>query len=141
MEGLGRRARVQLLQTLVGAPAFAGLQVGDPGDSAAAVNEPTIGTNGYARVAITWSSVSTPIAGEPAILANSNTLTFTSTGPWAAALTQPVSLVTVWDASTGTAESSFVGTCALAPARLIDRAGIVITIPAGALQLTIGLED
>lgn len=140
MAGLGRRMRAALLATMPGPLYYAALSVGDPGDNAATLNEPVIGTNGYARKPFLWNpSVATPIAGAPARLLSWDDLAWTSTGPWAAALTQAVSYVAVFTASTGTSEASFIGSCALAPARLVDRAGIVIAIPAGALELSIGL--
>lgn len=138
MAGFGRRMR-QFLLAQVGGGSWAGLSAADPGDAAAFLAEPTIGVNGYARRAVTWGGIPLPTSGDPAILSNSNIITFTSSGIWNA--TQALAYVTVWTAATGTAESVFVGTCALAPARLIDRAGIVVTIPAGALQLSIGLKE
>lgn len=121
--------------------AFAALSVGDPGDACATLSEPLIGTNGYARQAITWSAVSTPVSGAPAILQNSNQLVWTSTGPWAASLVQACSHIAVFSAATGTSESIYIGADVLTPARLMDRAGIVILVPAGALQITIGLKE
>lgn len=139
MAGLARQKRQQLLQTLVGFPAYAALNAGDPGDSAAFVVEPTIGANGYARQAITWNNVSVPIADGDAVLSNQFTLTFTSTGIWNA--TAALSFITVWTGTSSTSEINFVGSCALKDARLVDRAGIVITLPPGALTLSIGLEE
>lgn len=132
--------RAALLATMPGPLYYAALSVGDPGDNAATLNEPVIGTNGYARKPFLWNpSVATPISGAPARLLSWDDLSWTSTGAWAASLTQPVSYVAVFTAATGTAEAGFVGSCWLSPARLVDRAGIVISIPAGALELSIGL--
>lgn len=138
MPGLGRRMRGVVLGTIA-SPSFAALSAGDPGDAAATIVEPTIGANGYARQSVTWAAVSTPASGAPAILTNSNQLTFTSAGPWHT--TVAISHVPVFAAASGIAESGFLGTCVLKPARLVDRAGIVIVIPAGALELTIGLKE
>jgi len=126
-----------LAQTI--SPCWAGLSAGDPGDAAAFLAEPTIGTNGYTRRSFSWAGIPLPPSGSPAVISSGNDITFTSTGIWNPITA--ISYVTVWTAATGTAESTFVGTCVLKPARLIDRAGIVITIPAGELQLSIGLED
>jgi hypothetical protein len=142
MAGFGRRMRAALLATQPGPLYYAALSVGDPGDAAATMNEPVIGTNGYARKPFLWNpSVATPIAGAPARLLSWDDLAWTSTGAWAASLTQPVSYVAVFSAAAGTAESLYIGSQPLTPPRLMDRAGIVITIPAGALELSIGLED
>lgn len=135
MAGLGRFARATLLGSL--APAYAALSAGDPGDSFATMNEPTLGSNGYARQAITWSAAAVPATGARALLQNSNVITFTSTGVWNPSIA--ISHVAVMSNTSGNTESSFVGICVLSPARLVDRAGIVITIPAGALELSIGL--
>lgn len=135
MAGLGRLTRATLLGTI--SSAYAALSAGDPGDSFATMNEPTIGSNGYARQLITWSGVAVPASGARALLQNSNVITFTSTGVWNPSLA--MSHIAVMINPSGNSESSFVGTCSLNPARLVDRAGIVITIPAGALELSIGL--
>lgn len=135
MAGLGRLTRSTLLGTI--SSAYAALSAGDPGDSFATMNEPTIGSNGYARQLITWSGVAVPAAGARALLLNANVITFTSTGIWNPSVA--ISHVAVMSNSSGTSEASFVGTCSLKTARLVDRAGIVITIPAGALELSIGL--
>lgn len=135
MSGLGRSWRAVLLGYVPNA--YAALSADDPGDTGSGLLEPTIGSAGYARQAITWAAVSTPIAGEDAILTNANTLTFTSTGVWNA--TRAFSNVAVMGASSGAYEGIYIGSCGLSPARLVDRAGIVITIPAGALTLSIGL--
>lgn len=142
MPGFGRRMRAALLQTMPGPLFYAGLSVGDPGDAAATLNEPTIGAFGYARKPFFWNpTVNTPVSGSPALLVSFDQLTWTATGPWAASMTQPVTHIAVWTAATGIAESGYVGAALLSPPRLMDRAGIVITILAGTLQLTIGLED
>lgn len=138
MAGIGRLARAVLLQTQSwSSSAYAALSAGDPGDAMASLVEPTIGANGYARQLFSWFAVSVPASGAPAKITNANVITFTSTGVWNPSLA--MSHIAVMINPSGNSESSFVGTCSLNPARLVDRAGIVITIPAGALELSIGL--
>lgn len=142
MPGFGRRMRASLLATIPGPLYYVALSVGDPGDACATLVEPTIGVNGYSRKATTFNpTVSTPISGSPAVLVCWSTLSWTVTGPWTAALTRPISHVAVFTSPTGTAEADYIGSAPLLPPRLIDRAGIVITIPANALTFSLGLED
>lgn len=140
MAGFGRRYRSVLLATVPSC--WAGLSAGDPGDACATLNEPTIGVNGYQRRLVTWEPPSIPVSGAPALLRCWDTTVWTSTGPWAAALTRPLSHVVFFTASTGTDESIYIGSMSLRVARLIDRAGIVIRfVPSNALTFSIGLKE
>lgn len=122
---------------IAGASQYIGLSAGDPGDACQFLAEPTIGVNGYARILTGWNGVGVPISGAPVVLSNASLLQWTSTGPWNTNI--PISHAVLFTGATGTAESTFLGSCLIDPARLIDRAGIVFTI--SALQLSFGLEN
>lgn len=120
---------------------FVALSVADPLDDLSGfVEANTIGVGGYARQPVVWDrSQPLPTAGQPVALVNTNTLTWTSTAPWD--ITRPVAWVIAYDFATGAVEGSYTGWASLGPARLVNRAGISITIPAGTLKLTLGLQQ
>jgi hypothetical protein len=132
--------RAALLETLPGGTYYAALSAGDPGDAAATLNEPTIGTNGYARRILQWDpSVPIPLSGAPAVLSCWYEFIWTATGPWFP--DKPITHLAIFTTATGTSESEFIGSAAVYPPRLIDRAGIVLRMPAYSLTLSLGLED
>jgi len=141
MPGIGRDLRRYLTNQI--GDCYVALSVAEPLDDCSGFIEAnTIGVGGYARQPVTWDrSQPLPTAGQPVELVNTNTLTFTSTAAWSPANIRAVSWVACFDTTTGTAENIYVSWAALTPAKLIDRAGITITIPAGALKLSMGLQQ
>lgn len=140
MPGFARSFRRYMMNQTV-FDGFVALSVADPLDDLSGfVEAATPGTNGYARQPVVWNrGQALPIIGQPAVLANTNAITFTSTGPWNT--TRAVAWVIAYDFATGAVEGSYTGWAPLIQPKLIDRAGITITIPAGALQLTMGLTQ
>lgn len=139
MSGFARSFRRYMMNATV-FDGFVALSVADPLDDLSGfVEANTIGVGGYARQPVVWDrSQPLPVAGQPAFIANTSALTWTSTAPWN--LTRAVAWVIAYDFATGAVEGSFTGWAPLSPAKLVDRAGITITIPAGALKLTLGLQ-
>lgn len=140
MPGFGRSFRRYMMNNSV-YDGYIALSVSDPlDDMSGFVEANTIGAGGYDRQPVVWDrSLPNPVAGQPAVLANTNALTWTSTAPWN--LTRPVAWVIAYDFATGASEGSFTGWAPLSPARLINVAGITITIPIGALKFTMGLQQ
>lgn len=114
---------------------YLGLKTADPTDDNSGGTEPTIGTNGYARIAVSratgsWDAPTTPSAGTRRI-ANTGALSFpASTGPWAssAALTH----VIVMDAATG---GNMLHSGPAAVSRIVDGSGITLTFAAGSITI------
>ena len=113
---------------------YVGLKTADPTDDNSGGTEPTIGTNAYARVAV---SRATGSWGAPADASgaqrtsNTGTITFpTSTGAWAsgAALTHFI----VMDAATA---GNMLWSGALQNSRVVDATGITVSFAASALTI------
>lgn len=144
MAGLTRRMRVEILkyvanQTPAASPTTisVGFSTANPGDDAATIAEPTIGTGGYARQAVTWTAVATPTAGSPAVLQNSAVVTWgPSSAAWSTGAT-PLSFLVYWTASTGVTESLLVAFGSVSAPPQVNAAGVTLTAAIGALQITI----
>lgn len=138
--GFGRVRRATILGTVPSA--FAALSCGNPGDAAAGfVEANTIGVGGYARKGFIWAAVATPASGAEAVLLSGSDLSWTSTAAWPLSLVNAISHVCVWTHATSTSEVYFSGAMALDPSVEIDRTGRTISIPAGALRFTLGLQQ
>jgi hypothetical protein len=124
------------------ADGYVALSVSEPLDDLSGfVEAHTIGLDGYSRQPVTYDrSQPLPTPGQRIVLTNTNAITWTSTAPWPAASTRAVAWVALFDQSTGAAENIYTGWAPINPARLINAAGITITIPAGTIKLTMGLE-
>lgn len=144
MAGFGRRFRVEMLkyaanQTPAASPTTisAGFSTADPGDAAATIAEPTIGTGGYARQPITWTAIATPTAGSPAVMSNSAQVTWgPSTAAWSSGAS-PLTHIAYWTAGTGVTESLYVASGSVAVPPQVNAAGVTLTAAAAALQLTL----
>lgn len=155
MAGLGRRMRVEMLKyvanlTPAASPTniFVGFSTASPGDDAATVAEPTIGTGGYTRAqmgsgGVAWTAVATPAAGSPARLLNSASVTWggttqgsASTAAWSSGTT-PLSFLCYWTASTGVTEATFVAFGAVSTPPQVNAAGVTLTAAASALEINI----
>lgn len=114
-----------------------GLKTADPLDDNSAGVEPTIGTAGYARVAVSraagsWSAPSDS-AGNMRI-SNAAAINLpASTGAWAASA--PLTHFIIMDAATG---GNLLHKGALQTARTVDGSGITISFAAGALTIDEG---
>jgi|SRR6185312_14582726 len=141
MPGIGRDLRRYLLNQ--SGDGYVALSVTEPLDDMSGFLEvETIGQGGYARQFVAYDrGQALPLPGQPVALVNSNAISWTSTAPWTQSLTRPVAWVAMFDVATGGTESTYVGWAPLLPSKLVDRAGITITIPPGALQLTMGLTQ
>lgn len=139
MPGFARSMRKFMVNSV--ADGFIALSVTDPLDDLSGFVEATTpGSSGYTRKAVVWDKAQPlPTAGQPVALVNTNVITWTSTGPWN--LTRTVAWVLAVDVATGGDENTYSGWAPLILPKLVDRAGITITIPAGALKLTLGLEQ
>jgi len=143
MAGLGRLRRVDALAFLGGAApsapaaAYAGFKTASPGDDGTGGTEPTIGTGGYARQSITWSTVATPALNAAAILQNANELTWgPSSDAWSTGAT-PLTHMEVRDSTTATTEASFFGGGALAVSRQVNAAGVTLVSAVAAVKFTL----
>jgi hypothetical protein len=143
MAGFGRRFRVEMLkyaanQTPAASPTISvGFSTADPGDAAATIAEPTIGTGGYARQTVSWTAIATPTAGSPAVMSNSAQVTWgPSSAAWSSGAT-PLSHVAYWTASTGVTEAVYVASGSIAVPPQVNAAGVTLTAAIGALQLTL----
>lgn len=142
MQGPGRRMRVDMLKFMAGlnptdpstAP-YAAFSTATIGDDASGLAEPS-GTGGYAAQAIAWTSPPTPTAGNPAVLANSNTITWgPSSAAWSTgATTLPV--VGVFDHATARSEAVFMGAMGVAVPRAVNASGVELESAPGDLQFT-----
>lgn len=139
MPGLGRTFRRLLINEVF--DSYVALSVTDPLDDLSGfVEANTIGVGGYSRQFVTFDrSQPLPTPGQPVALVSTSTVTWTSTAPWN--LTRAVAWALFFDAATGVDENIYTGWVALNPARLVNNAGVTITIPAGALKLTLGLQQ
>jgi hypothetical protein len=114
---------------------YVGLKTADPLDDNSAGTEPTIGTNAYARVAVSratgsWAAPADSSGSQST--SNSGAITFpASTGAWAsgASLTHFI----VMDASTG---GNMLYSGALTTARTVDAMGITLSFAAGTLTIS-----
>lgn len=153
MPGYGRRIRRIALDWVAGvtsplpaAPTalYCGLSTADPGDAAAGIAEPTIGTGAYARATIgitqtNWTPAPNPTAGSPAVSANANTVSFpASSAPWS---TGPTTLTHFFisDSTTAVTEAAFVARGALSPTTTVNAIGITLSFAAG--TLIINMDD
>lgn len=117
----------------------AGLSTANPNDDGQSNAEPTA-TNGYARVAITWNTLTayTSVTADTASVAsNSNSLSFTSSGGGFSTGATNLTHVGIWNASTGTAETGFHGRAAIAVPQAVNAAGITLTIAASGLTMNL----
>lgn len=141
--GFGRRMRVEQLkyvanQTPAASPTniYIGMSTANPGDDAVSIAEPTIGTGGYTRQLMAWDAIATPVAGNPAVMQNSATVTFgPSSAAWSTGAT-PLTHVAYWTASTGVTEAVYVAAGAVAVPPQVNTAGVTLTAAAGTLQIS-----
>jgi len=112
--------------------AFSTAVIADDGSGLA---EPT-STGGYAAQAITWTTPPTPTAGQPAVLANSATITWgPSSVAWSTgATTLPV--IGVFNHLTTRTEAVFMGAMGVSVPRAVNAAGVTLESLAGDLQFT-----
>jgi hypothetical protein len=105
-------------------------------DDASGRTEPTAGTGGYAAQSVSWTTVPQPTAGQPAVLANSGTVTW---GPSSAAwsITGSLPVIGIYTHVTNRTEAEFVGAMGVAVARAVAAAGITLESLAGDLQFTL----
>lgn len=118
---------------------FAGLSTANPGDDGQSVAEPTA-TNGYARVAITWNTLTayTSVTNDTASVAsNSNSLSFTSSGGAFSTGATNLTYVYLNTGSTGTTEATYLGRAAIAVPQAVNAAGITLTIAASGLTMNL----
>lgn len=123
---------------------FAGLDtnLGPAGDDASGITanttEPTgpVGTSGYERKPITWS---TPVQGAadatvPAL--NSGAISWTSVTAFSTSGT-PLARVTLWSTATlaTVAEASFLGRAVIAVPQAVNAGGITLTIAISGLSM------
>lgn len=116
---------------------YVGLKTADPTDAGSGGTEPTIGTAGYARVAVSratgsWSAPADSSGRQQ--IANSSAITFPeSTGSWAggSALTH----FEIRDAATG---GNLLYHGALGTSRTVNASGITVSFAAGALTIAEG---
>jgi hypothetical protein len=151
MQGAGRRARVDMLKllgnktpgTAYDTP-FACFSTATIADDASGLAEPTAGTGGYAAQQISaaggagWTTPPTPTAGQPAVLANANTISWgpsTGTGWSTGATTLPV--VGIFNHVTTRSEAVFIGAMGVTVPRAVNAAGITLESLAGDLQFTL----
>jgi hypothetical protein len=118
---------------------WAGLSTANPADDGQSVAEPTA-TNGYARVAITWNTLTvyTSVTVDTASIAsNSNSIAFTSSGGAFSTGATNLTHVHIQAASTGTAETGFQGRAAIAVPQAVNAAGITLTIAPSGLTMNL----
>jgi hypothetical protein len=116
---------------------YVGLKTADPTDAGSGGTEPTIGTNAYARVAVSratgsWAAPADNSGSQRT--SNSAAITFpASTGAWATGT--PLTHFEIRDAATA---GNLLWHGALATARTVDATGITISFAAGALTIDEG---
>lgn len=115
----------------------AGFSTTTPGDDATNVTEPTIGTGGYARQAVTFGAVATPAAGAAVVASNSAVITWgPSSAAWSSG-TNPLTNLCLWNASTGTTEAVFEAFGAISVAPQVAGSQVTLTCAVGALQVNL----
>lgn len=107
----------------------------DASNVVAGTTEPS-NSNGYGRVAITWTAPPLPAADAAAIAANSNSLSWTSSGGGFSTGATTLKSVTVWNTSVlaTVTEAAFLGRAPIAVPQAVNAAGITLTITAGNLS-------
>jgi hypothetical protein len=121
---------------------FAAFSTAVINDDGSGLAEPTAGTGGYAAQQISaaggagWTTPPTPTAGQPAVLANANTITWgPSSAAWSTlATTLPV--IGIFNHVTTRSEATFIGAMGVAVARAVNAAGVTLESLAGDLQFT-----
>jgi hypothetical protein len=144
MLGPGRLQRAKMLHWLGGgtptgqlsATPYAAFSTATIADDGTGIAEPS-GTGSYAAEQINWTTPPTPTAGQPAVLANSNTITWgPSSAAWSTgATTLPV--IGVYDHLTTRSEAVFAGAMAVAVPRAVNAAGVELESVPGDLQFTL----
>lgn len=145
--GWGRRRRVEMQKTNVNQSAspetawFAGLSTANPNDDGQSNAEPT-SSNGYARQAITWNTLTvyTSITADQASNAtNSAGISWTSSGGGFSTGATNLTHVSIWNASSlaSTAETAYLGRAAIAVPQAVAASGITLTLAANT-GLTMG---
>ena len=116
---------------------YVGLKTADPTDAGSAGTEPTIGTAGYARVAVSratgsWAAPSDNAGSQR--ISNAAAITFpASTGAWAAGA--PLTHFEIRDAATA---GNLLYSGALGTSRTVDATGITVSFAIGALTIDEG---
>lgn len=108
--------------------------------------EPTIGTGGYARVAVTTGSgggtgavFGAPAAGGTSgqAITNGSTVSFpASTAAWSTGST-PNTWFSLWLTSSGTTAANFVGAGPLQTGQAVNASGITLSFASGQLTITL----
>lgn len=143
--GFGRIYRKNLLDWTFGkgspsTPAgvvWLSLHTGDPGDDAsnAAATEPTIGTNGYVRLACTASTWVAATTANPSVTTDAALINFAvSTGAWASGAS--LTYIAMWTASTGVVEATYVWRAPITTPQAVTATNQQITLAASALNIT-----
>lgn len=148
--GWGRRMRVEMQKLMVNQTPttqtawFAGLDtnttVADDASNVTASGTEPSSSNGYARVAITWNTLTayTSLTVDTASVAsNSGSLSWTSTAGGFSTGATTLKSVTIWNTSTlaTVAETAFLGRAAIAVPQAVNAGGITLTIAASGLTM------
>ena len=142
MAGLSRRRRDAALTAALPNNLYLALSAGDPGDDASGfVEANTIGLAGYNRILITTWDRFVPNAGDAAFRRNLAPITWTNTDVWLPSSTRAVSHIAVFDDATSVLDLNYYGSAFLRQPRLMNAAGITITVPVGNMIFTIGLQQ
>lgn len=110
---------------------FVGVSSTTPTAAGANVTEPTTGS--YARVETAASDWNNPTDADPTVIDNANAVVFPeSTAAWLSSA--PLTHGVLFDAAT---DGNFLGFGALSPNRTVNAAGFTLSLPAGAIDITL----
>lgn len=145
MQGIGRLQRQKMLQWASGGTPTgqlsttpkAVLSTSTIADDGSGLTEPTIGTGAYAAAAVAWTAPPLPTAGNPAVLANSGTVTWGPSTGSGFSPTGPFTVVGIYDHATTRTEAVFLGAMGVSVSRSVAAAGITLESLAGDLQFTL----
>lgn len=138
--GWGRQVRVdfqklatQVATTKTYTTPFAGLCTTNPLDDGSGVTAGTTepsSSNGYARQAITWNTISSPSLDAAANATNSASISWTSSGGGFSTGATNLTHVSIWNTSTlaTVTEAAFLGRAAIAVPQAVNAAGITLTM-------------
>lgn len=142
--GLGTRAQKEAFNHLFGkvpdtTPAgvmFVALHALDPADDGQSGTEETIGTNGYARVAVVAADWNPATDANPSVVDNANAITFPTviTAAWASG--SNFTHFSLWTSAAGLTEADYVGRGVLTSPQPAN-VGQTPNFPAGQLSMDI----